>query len=61
MAVTKHHGDGSGSFSFNSFTLDYTSWRQDPNRVFSDASKKMEERMADIPGDKIQITAFNRI
>ena len=61
MAVEKYWGDGNGSFSFHSVTLDYSSWLPDPDAVFADCYKKMEEILKDKQGEKVQVIAFNRI
>ena len=61
MAAEKFHGDGQGSYTFKSVTLDYASWFADPDKVFEDTAKYMEEEMRDSPGGKVQIIAFNRV
>jgi len=61
IAVEKPHNDGNGSYSFDSATLDYTSWLPNPKKVYDDASKHFYEKMNSISGEKLQIISFNRI
>lgn len=61
MSVEKPHADGSGSYSFNSCTAVYISIFPDQNKIYKEMSMRMEEKMKDIKGDKIQVIAFNRI
>ena len=61
IAVEKPHADGNGSYSFDSATLDYTSWVHNPKKVYDDACTHFEEKLAHIQGGEIQIISFNRI
>lgn len=61
MSAEKPHGDGTGSYSFNTCTCDFKSWLPNPYKVFNDMTEHMEDKMKDIEGTKIQIIAFNRI
>ena len=61
ISVEKPHNDGSGSYSFDSTTLDYTSWMPDSKKVHDDAEKYFNEKLDHIAGDKLRIISFNRI
>tara|TARA_R110000744_G_scaffold250079_1_gene366296 strand:+ start:173 stop:379 length:207 start_codon:yes stop_codon:yes gene_type:complete len=59
IAVEKPHNDGRGSYSFDSTTLDYTSWIPNPKKVYNDAEKYFYEKMDHITGDTLQVISFN--
>lgn len=61
IGAEKPHGDGKGSYSFNSLTLNYRSWLPVPEVVYEQAAEHIAELMKDEPGKKIKIVSFNRI
>jgi hypothetical protein len=61
MKVKKLHGDGAGSYSYQTLTFVHKSWLPHPQYVFDDAFKKMKELMSDKPGEVYEVCSFNRI
>jgi hypothetical protein len=61
MAVEKNWNNGHGSYSFDSVTMDYSSWLPNPDKVFAECAARMEEKLKGTQGEKVQIIAFNRI
>lgn len=62
ISVVKSHGDGvmSYSWAYRSFTV--TSFLKWPSKkVFEHAMENIEKEMAHIPGENIQVIAFNRV
>jgi hypothetical protein len=61
MKVKKLHGDGAGSYSYQTLTFSYKSWLPHPQDVFDDSLEKIKESMADKPGEDYEVCCFNRI
>ena len=61
LCVEKPYNDGSSSYSWHSFLMDYSSWFADPDKVYKDAHERMVSMLKDKPGNELKTICFNRI
>ena len=61
MCCKKLHGDGNGSYSFNYFVANRTSWFPRPAEVFDEALEEAKRALGDELGKNYEVVSFNRI
>ena len=62
LSVKKTHNDGKGSYSYNSHTVCWRSWKAEPNLVLEYQLEMCSAKLADKPGKQpLEIVSFSRI